>query len=99
MALIEKTPNKATQRELITTLRTVTDGKMFVELERAQLTMMLAVIAEQEGKLNEAAQLLQEVQVETIGAMELKEKAEYSLEQYHQSSGPPGRRQSKHAAH
>merc|ERR1719335_1772155 len=33
------------------------------------------------GKVDEAAEILQEVQVETCGAMERREKAEYILEQ------------------
>jgi 26S proteasome regulatory subunit N5 len=36
---------------------------------------------EKEGKLSEAADILQEVQVETVGSMEKKEKAEFLLEQ------------------
>jgi hypothetical protein len=36
---------------------------MFVEIERARLTRILAKIREEEGKINEAADILQEVQV------------------------------------
>ena len=41
----------------------VSDGKMFAELERARLTKILANMEEKDGKVNEAAELLQEVQV------------------------------------
>lgn len=69
------------QRELIETLRTVSSGKMFVELERAQLTKILADMEESAGKVKEAADILQEIQVETIGSMDVQEKANYLLEQ------------------
>jgi 26S proteasome regulatory subunit N5 len=69
------------QRELIETLRTVSSGKMFVELERAQLTKILADMEERAGKVKEAADILQEIQVETIGSMDVQEKANYLLEQ------------------
>merc|ERR1719463_337096 len=36
---------------------------------------------EEDGEVDEAAEILQEVQVETCGAMERREKAEYILEQ------------------
>ncbi|KAI8895403.1 hypothetical protein BC833DRAFT_623051 [Globomyces pollinis-pini] len=68
--------------ELIDTLRTVTDGKIFVEVERARLTRTLTNIKESEGKIVEAAELLQELQVETYGSMEKREKTDFILEQF-----------------
>jgi len=72
---------KATKLELINTLMAVTDGKIFVEVEKARLTKTLADIKEQDGDLEEATNLIQEVQVETFTAMERREKAEYILNQ------------------
>uniref|UniRef100_A0A671L985 26S proteasome non-ATPase regulatory subunit 12 n=1 Tax=Sinocyclocheilus anshuiensis TaxID=1608454 RepID=A0A671L985_9TELE len=66
---------------LIDTLRTVTAGKIYVEIERARLSKTLAHIKEQNGDVKEAASILQELQVETYGSMEKKEKAEFILEQ------------------
>uniref|UniRef100_A0A3B4GMX0 Proteasome 26S subunit, non-ATPase 12 n=1 Tax=Pundamilia nyererei TaxID=303518 RepID=A0A3B4GMX0_9CICH len=66
---------------LIDTLRTVTAGKIYVEIERARLTKTLANIKEQNGEVKEAAAILQELQVETYGSMEKKEKVEFILEQ------------------
>ncbi|MED6282079.1 26S proteasome non-ATPase regulatory subunit 12 [Characodon lateralis] len=66
---------------LIDTLRTVTAGKIYVEIERARLTKTLANIKEQNGDVKEAAAILQELQVETYGSMEKKEKVEFILEQ------------------
>jgi len=73
--------DKEKKLELMATLNEVTDGKIFVEVEKARLTKMLATIKEAEGKTEEAATLMQEVQVETFGAMDRREKTEYILEQ------------------
>jgi len=67
--------------ELIATLNDVTEGKIFVEVEKARLTQMLAGMKEADGNTEEAANLLQEVQVESFGAMEPREKTEYILNQ------------------
>ncbi|CAL5228222.1 g11312 [Coccomyxa viridis] len=81
MAYIPQTPDKETRIELIKTLQTVTEGKIFVEIERARLTKQLAKLKEEEGKVEEAAEILQEVAVETFGAMAKTEKVFYILEQ------------------
>jgi 26S proteasome regulatory subunit N5 len=67
--------------KLIDTLRTVTAGKIYVEIERARLTKILASIKENQGNIDEAATILQELQVETYGSMEKREKIEFLLEQ------------------
>ena len=43
---------------------------------------MKAKILEDEGKLTEASELLQEVQVETIGSLEAAEKIEFILNHF-----------------
>ena len=55
--------------------------QIFVELQRARVTRVLADIKEKEGKLAEAADILQELQVETFGSMEKREKTDFFLEQ------------------
>lgn len=82
MLLLDGTPDQATKLALIDTLCAVTEGKIFVELERARLTRMLAAIRESEGKVAEAADILQALHVETFGAMEKREKADFILEQF-----------------
>ena len=67
--------------KLIDSLRTVTVGKIYVEIERARLTKILAQIKENQGNIEEAATILQELQVETYGSMEKREKIEFLLEQ------------------
>lgn len=66
---------------LIETLRIVTEGKIFVEVERARLTKVLSSIREAEGNITEAADILQELQVETFGSMDRREKTDFILEQ------------------
>ncbi|WIA10564.1 hypothetical protein OEZ85_010751 [Tetradesmus obliquus] len=81
MAYIDGLPDKESQVSLIKTLQTVTEGKIFVEIERARLTRKLAAMREAEGNIAEAADTLQEVAVETFGAMAKTEKIAYILEQ------------------
>lgn len=80
-SFISSTPDKPTKLELINTLRAISAGKMFVELERARMTKILSDMKEAEGATAEAADVLSEVQVETIGSMEIREKADFLLEQ------------------
>ena len=49
--------------ELIEVLRTVTEGKIYVENERARVTRTLAAIHEKDGEDEKAAKILQELQV------------------------------------
>ena len=81
MALTEKVADMKTKLEFIDTLRTVTEGKIYVEVERARLTRQLVKIKEGEGKIAEAADILHELQVETFGSMEKREKTDFILEQ------------------
>lgn len=78
---VDQTPDKETKIKLIDTLRQVTEGKIYVEVERARLTHKLAKIREDEGNIQEAANIIQELQVETYGSMEKREKVELILEQ------------------
>lgn len=79
--------------EWVGALRTVTEGKIFLETPRARVTLALALYHEGlankpvEGSptpaesLQTASDLLQELQVETYSSMELREKIEILLEQ------------------
>uniref|UniRef100_A0A0G4FUS5 PCI domain-containing protein n=1 Tax=Chromera velia CCMP2878 TaxID=1169474 RepID=A0A0G4FUS5_9ALVE len=81
MKWLDDTGSEEEKLRLIGTLDAVTDGKIFVEVERARLVKLLAGIKEAKGEVDEAAKLMQEVQVETFGAMDRREKAEFILEQ------------------
>nr|CAG4640805.1 EOG090X04UV [Eulimnadia texana] len=78
---VDKMPSKELKLKLIETLRTVTAGKIYVEVERARLTHTLALMKEADGEVAEAANVLQELQVETYGSMDRREKVELILEQ------------------
>ncbi|KAJ8888512.1 hypothetical protein PR048_008003 [Dryococelus australis] len=78
---VDQAPDKEIRIKLIDTLRSVTEGKIYVEVERARLTHKLAKMKEEEGNIIEAANIIQELQVETYGSMEKKEKVELILEQ------------------
>ncbi|EFJ46461.1 hypothetical protein VOLCADRAFT_105455 [Volvox carteri f. nagariensis] len=96
MSYIDSIADKDTRVSLIKTLQAVTEGKatavdasdvtwqffvIFVEIERARLTKRLAAIKEADGNVDEAADILQEVAVETFGAMAKTEKIAFILEQ------------------
>ena len=78
---VDEISNLEVKLKLIDTLRTVTAGKIYVEIERARLTRKLAAIREAENNIDEAATIMQELQVETYGSMEKREKIEFLLEQ------------------
>ncbi|KAM0788741.1 hypothetical protein ACM66B_002833 [Microbotryomycetes sp. NB124-2] len=70
-----------TKLDLIETLREVTEGKIYLEVPRARVTRMLSNIKEKEGDINKASELMQELQVETFGSMDRREKVDFILEQ------------------
>lgn len=70
-----------TKVKAIESIRTVTENKIFVEVERARVTRDLANIRKNQGNLEEAAKILCELQVETYGSMDMSEKIEFILEQ------------------
>ncbi|KAI3461978.1 hypothetical protein Pfo_018641 [Paulownia fortunei] len=81
MQYIDQTPDLDTKIELIKTLNNVSAGKIYVEIERARLIKKLAKIKEEQGQIAEAADLMQEIAVETFGAMAKTEKIAFILEQ------------------
>ena len=52
-----------------------------MEVERARVTRILSDMKKEQGDLNAAAEILCELQVETFGSMERREKTEFILEQ------------------
>lgn len=81
MTFIDATPNQEKKLSLIETLLTVTEGKIYVEVERARVTRIFSDMKKEQGDLNAAANILCELQVETFGSMERREKTEFILEQ------------------
>ncbi|EDO08708.1 26S proteasome regulatory subunit family protein [Babesia bovis T2Bo] len=66
---------------LINTLIHITQGKMFLEVQRADLAYTLAKIKEESGQIEEAANIMHNTEVETFGILPKKEKVRYLLEQ------------------
>lgn len=81
MGFLDSAPDLETKLTTIETLRTVTEGKIFVEVERARVTKILSDIKKEQGDLKAAADILCELQVETFGSMERREKTEFILAQ------------------
>jgi 26S proteasome regulatory subunit N5 len=81
MTFLDDTPDLDTKLSIIETLRTVTEGKIFVEVERARVTKILSDIKKEQGDLKAATEILCELQVETFGSMERREKTEFILAQ------------------
>lgn len=78
---MDAAPGPDAQAELMKTLLAVSEGRIYVEIDRARLTRRLAAAREAAGDLDGAADLLQEVAVETFGAMAKSEKVDFILEQ------------------
>ena len=78
---LETIEDEATKLVLIKTLRAVSEGKMFVEVERARLTKLLAGMHEAKGEPVEARKIMVETVVETLGGMGKREKTDFILEQ------------------
>lgn len=81
VSFLDETPDLKTKLSVIETLRTVTEGKIFVEVERARVTKILSDIKKEQGDLDSAKDILCELQVETFGSMSRREKTEFILAQ------------------
>ena len=81
MTFLDDTPDKTIKLSVINTLRTVTEGKIFVEVERARVTKILSDMKKMEGDVKAATDILCELQVETFGSMSKREKTEFILAQ------------------
>lgn len=78
---VEELTDEEAKLQLIETLRAVSEGKMFVEVDRARLTKMLATIHESKGDLAQARIVMCDTVVETLGGMDKREKTDFILEQ------------------
>lgn len=54
---------------------------MFLEREYSQATKKLCEYLEEDGKTDEATKIIQEIQIETYGSLETKEKVDFILYQ------------------
>lgn len=78
---VDETPSQDIKVALITTLKDICEGKIYVEAESAKLHLLLSQILEAKGDIGGACDMIQDVHVETYGSLDKKEKAEYILHQ------------------
>lgn len=64
---------------LINCLKTVCEKKIYLEVEYARLCLAGVKLMENDSNIFEAAKIMQEVQVETYGSMDKREKLEFIL--------------------
>ena len=77
----EKLPSREERFTMLNTLRTATEGKIFMEREYSETTKELVEMYEADGKIDEAAKIIQEIAIETYGSLENKEKVDFILYQ------------------
>lgn len=73
--------NEDTKMQLMKTLQEVTEGKVFLEVERARVSRLISDQLYARGEVSKAADTLQALAVETFGSMDRREKVEFILEQ------------------
>lgn len=82
MDALKDITDEKTKMDLIRTLCEVTEGKIFVEIERARLTKLLVEYLESKGELTEAMNLLQDLRLEILTTMDEKERVGLMLHQF-----------------
>ena len=81
MGYIETLSNLDFKLRLIETLKEVCDKKIYLEVEYARCCLMMVKWNENQANIEKAANIMQEVQVETYGSMDKREKLEFILYQ------------------
>lgn len=66
---------------MLESIREACEGKMFLEREYSQATKSLCEYLEEDGKAEEGTKIIQEIQIETYGSLEVSEKVEFILYQ------------------
>jgi len=74
-------PSRAEKYNMLKTLREASEGKLFLEKEFADCTVWLCNMLEEDGQAEEATKIIQEIQIETFGSLEVKNKVEFILYQ------------------
>lgn len=80
-SFVQALPTRELQYEVLETLREASEGKIFLEQEYAKCTRAVCEMFEADGKIDEACKIIQEIQIETYGSIETKEKVEFILYQ------------------
>lgn len=77
--LFEKLPTRAEKYKMLESIREAAEGKMFLEKEYSDATMTLCQYLEEDGKTDEATDIIQEIQIETYGSLEVRDKLIFIL--------------------
>jgi 26S proteasome regulatory subunit N5 len=77
--LFDKLPNREEEYLMLKALRDASLGKMFLEREYANSTTKLCEYLEKDNKAEEATDIIQEIQIETYGSLEVREKLTFIL--------------------
>lgn len=80
-SFVDHMPTREERYNLLTTLREASDGKLFLEKEYANCTRMLCEMHEEDGRVDEATKIIQEIQIETYGSLINREKVDFILYQ------------------
>ena len=78
---IEPKLNDESKSELLQKIITLTEGKIFVEMEYSQAVRKMSDIFVKKNQLDEAAKLIQDIQIEAFASLERIYKVEYILYQ------------------
>ena len=78
---LDQLPTKEEKFLMLQALREACEGKMFLEREYANTTRMQVEMYEADGKIDDAARVIQEIAIETYGSLESKEKVDFILYQ------------------
>ena len=81
MTFIDKISDKDLKMKYVKCLREVCEKKIYLEVEYARCVLMIVKNEETQANIEEAARILQDVQVETYGSMDHREKVEFILYQ------------------
>jgi len=81
MGLLESLPSREEKFTMLEALREACEGKMYTEREYSQCTVQYVQMLEADGKIDEGTKIIQEIQIETYGSLENKEKVDFILYQ------------------
>lgn len=72
--------NRTDKVKLLETLKLVTNGKLYSEMERAKICKDLAAIKKEDGKIAEAISILEDLRIDTLTVLDRKDRIEIILQ-------------------
>lgn len=78
--ILDKISEQKIKIKIMETLITISNGKLYVENEKAQISLKLSKIKRQEGNIEAAIKILEDLKMDTMASVEKKEKLELILE-------------------